>query len=147
MSDKVYKVLNLRTGLIYGDSITEKIAFDILTRLQEKGFASNNIVFGVGSYTLNYLTRDCLSIAIKATWAQVDGRGYDLFKNPKTDNGIKKSAKGLLRVDRIGNDFVLKDQCTWEEESGVELKTVFCDGVLLIDQSLTEIRNRLSQYE
>lgn len=61
-----------------------------------------------------------------------------------TDDGMKKSAKGLLRVDKVGNDFVLKDQCTWEEEAGGELKTVFLDGKLLVDQSLSEIRTRLT---
>lgn len=147
VSEKGYKTLNERTGLIYGDSINQKTAFDILTRLKEKGFASNNIVFGIGSFTLNYLTRDCLSIAIKATWAQVDGKGVDIFKNPKTDTGMKKSAKGLLRVDKINGEYVLKDQCTLEEESGGELIPVFANGKILKEYSLQEIRNRLWNNE
>lgn len=138
-----YRTLHERTSVIYGDSISQKIAFDILTRLKEKKFAANNIVFGVGSFTMNFLTRDCLSIAIKATWAQVDGKGYNLFKDPITDDGMKKSAKGLLRVDKVGDDYVLKDQCTWEEEAGGELKTVFEDGKLIKDWSLSEIRENL----
>jgi nicotinamide phosphoribosyltransferase len=146
ITDQGFKVLNERVGLIYGDSITQKIAFDILTRLKEKGFASTNIVFGVGSFTLNYLTRDCLSIAIKATWAQVDGVGYNIFKDPVTDNGTKKSARGLLRVDRVGSDFVLKDQCTAEEEAGGELKVVFENGKLIKDYTLQQVRNNLAQY-
>jgi nicotinamide phosphoribosyltransferase len=140
-----YKTLNQRVSLIYGDSITQQRAFDILTRLKEKGFASNNIVFGVGSYTLNLLTRDCLGMAIKATWAQVDGVGYDIYKDPITDNGLKRSAKGRLRVDLIDGEYVLKDQCTEEEESGGELKTVFLNGILTHDQTLSEIRERVAK--
>lgn len=43
--------LNQRVGLIYGDSITPERAEEILKQLQAKGFASDNIVFGVGSGT------------------------------------------------------------------------------------------------
>ena len=145
VSDKGYKMLNERLGLIYGDSITQQRAFDILNKLKDKGFASNNIVFGVGSYTLNLLSRDCLGMAIKATWAQVDGVGYDIYKDPVTDDGLKKSAKGLLRVDLINGEYVLKDQCTREEEEGGELQVVFCDGQLKKDWTLAQIRERVSK--
>lgn len=143
-SEKGYRILHERVGLIYGDSITQSIAFQILTQLKDKGFASTNVVYGIGSFSLNYATRDQLGMAIKATWAQVNGVGYDIYKDPKTDSGLKKSARGLLRVDKVGNDYVLKDRCTREEEQGGELKEVFRDGKLLIDQSLGEIRARLA---
>ncbi len=145
VSSKGYRTTHDKVGLIYGDSITLPKALEILTRLQNKGFASNNIVFGVGSYTYNLLSRDCLGLAIKGTWAQVDGKGYDLFKAPKTDSGMKKSAKGLLRVDKVGNNYILKDCCTPEEEAGGELKEVFRDGKLLIDYTLKEIRARVDE--
>jgi nicotinamide phosphoribosyltransferase len=145
ISHKGYKVLHERVGLIYGDSCTQPIIYQILKRLKEKGFASSNIVFGVGSYSMNYATRDSLGIAQKATWAQVNGTGYDLYKDPKTDDGMKKSAKGLLRVDMKDGEYVLKDQCTKEEEEGGELKTVFENGQLLVEQSLTEIRERVAK--
>lgn len=145
VSDKGYNVLNDRVGLIYGDSCTQPVIYNILEGLKKKGFASSNIVFGVGSYSMNYATRDSLGIAQKATWALVDGVGYDLFKAPKTDNGMKVSAKGLLRVDIVDGEYVLKDQCTLEEEAGGELKTVFEDGKLIYETSLTEIRERVSK--
>lgn len=147
-SEKGYKVLNERTGLIYGDSCTFQVINNILQRLKEKGFASSNILFGVGSFSMQYCTRDSLGMAQKATWAQVDGKGYDLFKEPKTDGpaGFKKSAKGLLRVDLIDGEYVLKDQCTPEEEAGGELKEVFRDGKLLKDFTLSEVRANLAAY-
>lgn len=145
VSKKGFKVLNERTGLIYGDGMTQKVMFEILTGLKSKGFASNNIVFGCGSYLLNLTSRDCLSLAIKATWAQVNGVGYDLFKDPKTDDGMKKSAKGLLRVDLVDGEYILKDQCTPEEEAGGELQTVFENGQIIKEWSLSEIRARINQ--
>lgn len=140
ISEKGYNVLHERVGLIYGDSCTQPIIHNILEGLKQKGFASSNIVFGVGSYSMNYATRDSLGIAQKATWAQVDGKGYDLYKDPKTDTGMKKSAKGLLRVDIVDGEYVLKDQCTSEEEDGGELQPVFVDGVLTKDWTLAELR-------
>ena len=146
VSEKGYKVLNDRVGLIYGDSCTQPIVYGILEGLKNKGFASSNILFGIGSFSMNYATRDSLGIAQKATWAQVDGKGYELFKDPVTDSGMKKSAKGLLRVDKINGEYVLKDQCSLEEEDGGELQTVFLDGKLMKDYTLQEVRDNLKQY-
>ena len=47
-NEKGYKVLDPHIGAIYGDSITLERAREILERLKSKGFASSNIVFGVG---------------------------------------------------------------------------------------------------
>lgn len=47
-TDKGFKVLHERVGLIYGDSITLDRADRIISRLAEKGFASCNCVFGIG---------------------------------------------------------------------------------------------------
>lgn len=143
MTDKGYKVLHERVGLIYGDSITLERANQILEGLEAKGFASNNIVLGIGSYTYQYLTRDSFGFAMKATWGQVDGEPRNIFKDPVTDSGLKKSAKGLLRVEREGDDYVLYDEQTQEQEAGGELAVVFEDGKLLLDETFANIRARL----
>ena len=138
-----YKVLNERVGLIYGDSITLERAQNILKGLEAKGFASNSLVFGIGSYTYNYLTRDSFGFAVKATWGQVNGVGRELFKDPVTDSGVKKSAKGLLRVEQTENGFELFDQQSFEQEKMGALQTVFENGQLLRECSLDQIRERL----
>lgn len=143
-NEKGYRTLNQRVGLIYGDSITLYRARDILERLEKAGFASDNIVFGIGSYTYQYATRDGYGMAIKATYGVVNGEGRELFKNPVTDSGTKKSAKGLLVVERDAvNGYKMRDQVTEEEAEGGELKTVFEDSLLLRETNLTEIRQRL----
>lgn len=127
---KQYKMLDSHVGLIYGDSITLARAQAILERLADKDFASGNVVLGIGSYTYQYITRDTLGNALKATYGVVDGVGREIFKDPVTDIGkTKKSAKGLLRVEKVGDDFVLYDQQTPEQEKQGELKTVLLDGV------------------
>lgn len=142
-TDKGYKVLNERIGLIYGDSITLERAQDILQNLESKGFASNNLVFGIGSFTYNYLTRDSFGFAVKATWGQVNGVGRELFKDPITDSGVKKSAKGLLRVEESEIGFTLFDQQTQEQEKKGALKVVFENGKLIDECNLNQIRERL----
>ena len=80
---------------------------------------------------------------MKATWGQINGVAKDIFKNPKTDSGFKKSAKGLLKVYHDGTTLKLKDNCTPEEEQEGLLKTVFINGDLVNYQSLSEIRTRV----
>ena len=138
-----YNELNPRVGLIYGDSITLDRAQQILKRLKDKGFASSNIVFGIGSFTYQYQTRDSYGFAMKATFGTVNGVDKEIFKLPKTGDGTKNSAKGLLRVEKEGNDFVLCDQQTREQEDQGELKVVFRDGVAYENQSLAQIREVL----
>lgn len=84
-------------------------------------------------------------MAMKATWGMVDGQERELFKDPVTDNGTKKSAKGLLRVEKEGNDFKLYDQQTPDQEAQGALEVVFKDGKLVKSQTLDEIRTRLNE--
>jgi len=145
-TEKGYKMLNDKVGLIYGDSITLERAKDIMERLEAKGFASGNVVFGIGSYTYQYVTRDTFGFAMKATYAEVNGMPRELFKDPITDSGVKKSAKGLLRVELDNGKYVMYDQQDWYGESHGELKEVFRNGQLVKETSLQEIRDRLNSY-
>lgn len=108
-----------------------------------KGFASTNIVLGIGSFTYQYNTRDTFGFAMKATYGEVNGEGRAIFKDPITDDGTKKSAKGLMKIELENGIYKLIDEVSWEEEQQGELKEVFRDGKLLIEYSLSEIRNRI----
>ena len=77
---------------------------------------------------------------MKATFATINGEGVEIFKDPVTDSGIKKSAKGLLMVDKIDGEFVLIQQVTEEQEQQGYLETVFKDGILTKRTTLKEIR-------
>lgn len=144
INDQGYKVLDSHIGAIYGDSITLDRAEQIFTRLEAKGFASTNIVLGVGSFTYQYNTRDTFGFAMKATYVEVDGVGREIFKDPITDDGVKKSAKGLLTVAGDETCFLLVDQCTWEHEATGKLKTIYLNGQFENQTTLTEIRKRLT---
>lgn len=144
INKKGFKELDSHIGAIYGDSITLERQETILNKLKEKGFASNNIVLGIGSYTYTYVTRDTYQHAIKATMATVNGKDIPIFKNPKTDDGTKKSAKGLLRVNGTNGNYTLEENVTWDREGGA-LEEVFVDGKLTRDTTLEQVRARVKQ--
>lgn len=137
INSKGYKQLDSHIGVIYGDSITLDRAQRICELLKEKGYASTNIVFGVGSFTYQYNTRDTLGWAMKATYAEINGIGRAITKDPITDDGTKKSHSGLLKVIRVqgahGSTYEVKQNCTWEEFNAPdnELKCVYRDGVIM----------------
>ena len=142
-----FKKLDSHVGLIYGDSISLDRAERILEGLKQKGFSSDNIVFGIGSYTYQYVTRDTFGSAIKATWGQVNGEARELWKEPKTDNGVKKSARGLLAVvyDEQQKEYFLVDRVGQGAEERGQLKPVFFNGNLVRKETLKEIREKLDK--
>jgi nicotinamide phosphoribosyltransferase len=145
-TEKGYKLLDSHVGLIYGDSITLERAEQICQGLKKKGFASTNMVYGTGSFSYQFVTRDTDGYAVKATWAQINGQPMEIFKSPKGAE-FKKSAKGLTAVFKNeSGEFYLKDQATWDEVRNCEFVKVFEDGKLVKDYTLQEVRNNLSQY-
>jgi nicotinamide phosphoribosyltransferase len=138
-----FKVLDTHIGLIYGDSITLERQWEILTRLMEKGFASSNVVLGIGSYTYNYSTRDTFGSAVKATATVIDDEYIELFKDPKTGDALKKSAKGLLRVEEENGEFVLHDQQSLSDIDNLGAMEILFHNGQVAEASLSEIRQRL----
>lgn len=153
INSKGYKVLDSHVKAIYGDSITVQRCEQIYRILEENSFACSNVALGVGSFSfqcieedgiLKPFTRDTFSSCIKATYCEIDGKPYPIFKDPK-DGGFKKSQKGCCVVSEENGELRYRDELNWEEASSEEniLQTVFKDGVLIKEQSLQEIRNRL----
>lgn len=131
VNEQGYKVLDSHIGAIYGDSITLARAEEICKRLAAKGFASTNIVFGVGSYTYQYNTRDTYGFAMKATYCEISGTAHDIFKDPVTDSGLKKSLVGLpfVYTDPDGT-YAVRDKVSKDEFNSQDnnLRTVYRDG-------------------
>jgi nicotinamide phosphoribosyltransferase len=122
---------------------------EIYERLELKGFASTNIVLGVGSFTYQYNTRDTLGFAAKGAWFEVEENGvrtgFDIYKDPITDDGTKKSLKGRCAVHIENGEYVVKIQCSEEEEKGGVLQTIYEDGHFHNQTTLTQIRERIDK--
>jgi nicotinic acid phosphoribosyltransferase len=166
VNGKGYKVLDPHVKAIYGDSITPYRCEEIYNRLTRKGFAVNNVVLGVGSFSMmcleNYndetdeftyspYTRDTFGIAVKATYAEdADGNPIMIYKQPKGCSW-KKSQKGccVITHDENGNYFC-DDGYTWtdcDESDDNDLVTVFKDGKMVREWNLAGIRTRMYEYK
>jgi nicotinamide phosphoribosyltransferase len=144
VNEQGYKVLDSHIGAIYGDSITIERADEICKRLEAKGFASTNVVLGVGSYSMGYATRDNQGGAVKATYVEVSGEGREIFKDPITDDGTKKSATGLLCVEELPDGKIgLYDKVSWNTEDSGLLQTIYKNGEFYNTTTLSEIREKL----
>ena len=176
INEQGFKVLDSHIGAIYGDAINLERQVEIYKALAAKGFAATNIVLGVGSYTYVMLTRDSAGYAAKGAWFEVeefpkitpnaDGTvtdlnlgkskvktSYDIYKDPVTDDGTKKSLRGMIQVfeqtynedtDKEYTQLEVKQECTFEEESQGLLQTIYEDGKFFNQTTLTEIRKKLS---
>ncbi len=161
-NSKGYIVLNDKVRAIYGDSITPYLADKIYDRLEENGFAANNVALGAGSFSMQAWeeyendtrvlkphTRDTFGIAFKATYCEVNGKNYQIYKNPKTDTGhFKKSQRGMVVVTKNENgDIVATDGYTREEFYNLKdknmLRPIFEDGKMILTENLRTIRDRL----
>jgi len=140
-----FRVLDNHIGAIYGDSITTDRAAEICRRLHDKGFATTNVVLGIGSFTYQYNTRDTFGFAMKATSVVVNGERRDIYKDPITDDGVKKSAKGLIRVDLTDKGYKLIDGVDESEEKQGELRVIYENGEFYNQQNLSEIREKINQ--
>lgn len=153
INDRGFIDLDPHIGMIYGDSITYDRAKDITERLEANGFASTNIVLGVGSFTYTFVTRDTFGFAMKATYVEIDGRARDLFKAPVTDDGVKKSATGRLAVRLTGDrdGAYLVERATPLDEKLSALQPVWENGRFIRTQSFADVRATLreqtNQYE
>ena len=152
INSKGYKVLDPHVKAIYGDSITVQRCEEVYKILMEHGFACSNVALGVGSFSFQCIeedgvlmpfTRDTFSSCIKATYCEINGEPHPIFKNPK-DGGFKKSQKGCCYVYEENGELKYKDEFTASTvpEDNL-LKTVFKDGVIVKEETLQEVRNRL----
>lgn len=159
VNSKGYKVLNPHVKAIYGDSITVERCESIFKKLKENGFAACNVALGVGSFSMECIqqngvlkpfTRDTFGMAIKATYGIINGKEYKIFKDPKTDkDNLKKSIKGLCAVYEENGEIKYKDDFFQEgyecfvKDHPEKMITIFKNGEIVTEQSLSEIRNNL----
>lgn len=142
-----YRELNPKVGAILGDGVNLNVAAAICEGLAAKGFASTNIVFGIGSFCYVYnISRDTDGWAVKSTYCENDGTPREIFKAPKTDkDGFKKSARGLIAVYRDADGKLYqKDRASWEEVKNCEYDLVLRNGVLHRDEVFADIRLRIN---
>ncbi|MDO4697835.1 MAG: nicotinate phosphoribosyltransferase [Pasteurellaceae bacterium] len=141
VNQKGYKVLPDYIRLIQGDGITIHSLTPILQAIMVQGFSVENVNFGMGGGLLQQVNRDTMSWAMKASCIQIDGKWQDIYKDPITSQA-KRSKRGRLALIYEHGQW----QTICRTALGLrvnQLRPVFRDGVLLIDETLAEIRTRV----
>lgn len=141
VNQKGFKELDPHIGLIYGDSITLDRCNRICGRLLAQRFVPN-MVLGIGSYTYQYVTRDTFGFALKSTAGIVNGEVREIFKDPVTDDGEKKSAKGFIAVYNRPEGLIKKDQVALDDVKSCAFTRVFMDGNIYVNNFRT-IRSKV----
>lgn len=145
-----FKLLDSHIGAIYGDAINYEKMAEIHERLMDKGFATTNVVYGIGSYSYQgYVTRDTFGFAMKPTSCSFSG-GIDfmLQKKPKTGDGVKISNKGYVAVKRgVDGKMFAIDNLTRIQYENTEslLVPIFRNGKLLVDCSVSDIKKNIAE--
>lgn len=155
VNSKGYKVLDSHIGIIYGDGCTLNNVKQVWEELKKKGFAANNIVFGVGAFCFSAIvepdghmvvvTRDMFGIAMKATYGIVNGEPIMIYKDPKTDvSHLKKSHKGCCRIYYDDNEELQCEDGYDDVFGDGTLRTVFVNGKIYNKETFEDIRERLN---
>ena len=146
VNSKGYKILPDYVRLIQGDGISPQSLGNILDTVMQAGFSADNVTFGMGGGLLQQVTRDTMSWAMKASAIQIDGQWKDIFKDPITSRS-KRSKKGrlaLVKNDK-GQINTVKEE-TLKDSTDNLLRDVFVDGKLLIEDTLTTIRQHTGSW-
>ncbi|QGM80548.1 nicotinate phosphoribosyltransferase [Otariodibacter oris] len=140
VNSKGYKVLPDYIRIIQGDGINMNSLDPILDAIMQKGFSVENVNFGMGGGLLQQVNRDTMSWAMKASAICINGEWKDIFKAPITSQ-MKRSKKGIQALIYEDNQWqtVRQDELANREN---QLKTVFLNGKLLVDEHLDSIRDR-----
>jgi nicotinamide phosphoribosyltransferase len=136
LNSKGYRVLN-NVRVIQGDGINYNTLSQILGNLTVRGYAADNIAFGMGGMLLQGVDRDTLKFAMKCSAICINGVWQNVQKDPKTDPG-KKSKAGRLALVREDGEY--RTVPLEGNEDRDELVEVFRNGRLLVDYTFDEVR-------
>ncbi len=141
-NEKGFEVLNPKVRVIQGDGVNINSIRAVLQNLQDHGFSSDNVSFGMGGALLQQVNRDTQKFAFKASNVVVDGKDRQIYKRPSLDK-TKDSKRGRLMLTHLWEDrFVTTTIDPEKAYVGDILQEVFRNGTVLIDQSMQDIRKR-----
>ena len=141
INSKGYKILPDYVRIIQGDGISPQTLGKIIDAVTDAGFSAENITFGMGGGLLQQVNRDTMSWAMKASAISIHGEWKQIYKDPVTSHS-KRSKKGRLALIENGDKLATVKLTDVADNQTNLLRDVYLDGKLLIDESLTTIRER-----
>ncbi len=151
INEKGYKVLPPQVRVIQGDGVNYDSIVAIYEALTAANIAAENLVFGMGGALLQKLNRDTQKFAFKCSYAEVDGKGVEVKKQPVEMNAkgelhpsFKTSKGGRLKlIWKDGGYQTVKADAFPDFED--QLVIVFENGEILREETFEKIRNRVGK--
>lgn len=149
---KGFKVLPPQIRVIQGDGINYESILQIYKALKQEGIAAENLVLGMGGALLQKVDRDTQKFALKCSWAEVNGKGISVMKDPteidamgNAGKSFKKSKPGRLKLIQVNGE--LRTVSEPENPMAADLlETVFENGHMVKEYRFDEIRNRAASF-
>ena len=148
INEKGYKVLPPQVRVLQGDNINITSIRAIYGALKVNGISAENLILGMGGALLQKPDRDTQRFAFKCSYAEIQGVGRDVRKNPleidelgRLVESFKRSKAGELKLIHTteGYKTVRKEQQPDEPD---QMVTVFENGTLLHTATFEEARAR-----
>jgi nicotinamide phosphoribosyltransferase len=142
LNSKGYKVLPPQLRMLWGDGLVLDTVEKFLEAAKNKGWSSENFVFGMGGGLLQRINRDNQCFAMKCSAQKRNGVWHDVWKRSA---GGKASKAGKLGLEHAADG-------SWTtfrlDEPGHEdiLQTVFENGVLVREETFEQIRERAARF-
>lgn len=134
---KGFKELPAYIGVLWGDGINYDGIRNILFAMKNNGWASSNIIFGMGGALLQKVDRDTQRFAFKSSAQKRNGVWFDIFKQPLDSSKASKRGKLKLSKNADGHFFTVKDN---SDDYTDYLETVFENGVIVKEYTFDEVR-------
>jgi len=140
-NEKGYRVLPPFLRVVQGDGVTLESITEILDVMEKDKLSAENIAFGMGGQLLQSHSRDDQRFAMKASAIMTESGWKDIYKDPKTDPGKASKRGQLALVERNGVIQTIRASDRKPGEANL-LRPIFYNGKLLIDDTLSNIRQR-----
>jgi nicotinamide phosphoribosyltransferase len=143
---KGYRVLNPKVRVIQGDGVNFWTIQDMLMAMNRAGWSADNIAFGMGGALLQQLNRDTQKFAFKTSNVTVNGKEFEVFKDP-VEGHDKLSKRGRLALHCSNGAWSTRRVGRGEVDSDDRLEPVFRNGEVLKTQTVAQIRERAATQE
>lgn len=150
INDKGYKVLPSQVRVLQGDGLNLSTIRLIYGALTVNGISAENLILGMGGALLQKVDRDTLKFALKCSYAEINGQGVDVQKNPveldhhgQLVHSFKASKSGRLKLIQNDNGYltVREDEAPGSED---QLQLVFENGELFNERSWEEVQEQMN---
>lgn len=135
VNSKGYKVLNPKTGCIYGDGIGPEDIMTSLRVLMANGWSAESCVYGMGGGLLQKVNRDTQRSAFKCSAQCRNGEWIDIQKDPSDKTKVSK--KGRLKLIKSNDKLITVP----ESEIGDNLlEVIYENSELIKEYTFDEVR-------